>query len=289
MSNQKDYKQLEAESNQLWELAKYFVLEKSLMDMTEELWLRKLSLISLDISKEGIEDSLNFLDKAKDFSVIPSLKAFKIILKQICKSESFELYGPSFWSKFMEWDNHLEKNMIQTSSLMLIEKEEIRKKSNRTRQQMQQCFFIYSYGKLAANDLDGAIKVLEESVKFRYPFYLPPIYISNISKILTEAQRQADMGNISYLERIKEVCPPLDKDPLNIVHKVLKQKTVGSKWWGWNAIGVSEKEKMEMVKQHRKYSGRNSFLEAEKRRQSHVHQENKSKKPVVFRGFLPRQ
>ena len=45
-------------------------------------------------------------------------------------------------------------------------------------------------------------------------------------------------------------------------------------------------EKMEMIKQHRKNTGKNVYLEEEKRKRSNMHQKNNSQKPVVFRGFL---
>ena len=276
------------ESENIWNLAIRLIQDEKAMEMSGELWVRKLSLLSLDTSRDGIEQSLLFLNNAGNYGVVPSLKAFKMILKQVCRSDHFEEYGPTFWSRFMDWDRELENATSSNTenTMTLVEKEEIRKKTNRTRQQMQQCFFIYAYGKLDANDLDGAISVLQDAVNFRYPYYLPPIYISNVSKILSEAQRFADLGHLDNLKRLKEICPPLDKDPLSAVHSVLKQKSVASKWWGWDAIGISEKEKMEMIRKHKKSTGKAMHQEMENRRRSHTHQDNKAKKPVVFRGFL---
>ena len=288
-SKEFDPKQLEYESDKVWDLVLQFN-KSGHIKMTGELWMRRLDILALDKSEQGIQKTLDFFNACqKDFaSIEPTMKAYKIILKQICTSKHFKEYGSSFWARFLEWDNQHEAKMVQSVSqpLSIDQKEEYRLQTNRTRRAIQESYFMMAYGYLDAGDLNGAITILQESVQFRQPYYLPPIHLKSIYRILDAAQKQADMGILDPLKTLRDLCPPLHEDPLHMVQKVLAQKTVPSKWWGWQAIGVDEKEKEALMRRHQKANSKIMQREMGLRRKAQFSQENKAKKPLVFRGFM---
>lgn len=275
------------EATHVWNLALKMV-DEGYIQMTSELWMRRLYFLSLDTSKDGVEASMKYFESASGLAL--NIRAYKAIFYQLAKGPHFAELGLQFWDKFLAWDERLETKMIEraTSPLSAIEKDEVRAKSRRTRKEMQDCFMIAAHGMLASGgDLEGAIKFLSDSKVFRQPYYLPPLQLKSISKILHAAQRKADMGDLQPLKTIKELCPMVLDDPLAAVHAALRQKTIPIKWWGWSAMGVDEDQKQALIRKHEKAEIRVAQREVGYRKKSDKHQESKAAKPVVFRGFIP--
>ncbi|KAJ3345904.1 hypothetical protein HDU91_007191, partial [Kappamyces sp. JEL0680] len=275
------------EGQSLWELAEKYC-EMGLLSLDVDLWSRKLDLLCLDKSEAGIRNALAYFETAQTLGLEPEFKTYRGLLWQVLGSPHFKTHGKQVWDMFLEWDSQLEKRMSGASSgpLSLAEKEALRAKSKRTRRNMQDCFFSYAIAQSSNGDLDAALETLKESRDFREPYYLPPIELKKISRVVEEAKRRADSGDLGPLKLLQDLCPLLPQDPLAQVHAVLRRKTIPTKWWGWSAMGITKEEQAALLRKHEKANAKIHQREAASRNKASAHSANKLRRPVVFRGFV---
>ncbi|KAJ3323138.1 hypothetical protein HDV06_002150 [Boothiomyces sp. JEL0866] len=269
------------ESNELWDKICYFVDQK-MIKMTSELLVERLDNICAQPTRDNFDKALQFFDHDfEKYGVVPTAKAYRSVLKV-----AFERKGDlkqkaiPFWNRFLEWDSNLEDEMknMENGPKGLQDQEEFRLKTNRSRKVLQDSFLIVARGFARNDDLNSAIETLENARNFRQPYYLPPIKLSQISNLMEKATREADNGDHVYLQKLSELCPPVHHSPVSQVQSILKKKTIPKNWWGWQAIGIPEHERIKMVRKSQKLQRKKMDIEMTIRRRAEKSYQNRSAK-----------
>ncbi|KAH6564723.1 hypothetical protein BASA60_010167 [Batrachochytrium salamandrivorans] len=207
-----------------------------------------LTLLSNDPAPDAFTRALSFWDSL-DPSTRRSVSTFRTMIELAMRQSDTVDHGMTLWKEMLEWDASIEASYDDRSDgrLTRSEKERLRAEDRRTREIMLKMHIIIANGYSKAGNQKLAVKMLYDSILFRYPYYLPAIHFRDIPDITRVAQRNADNGDWSLMEDVLTLCPPLT-DPLTQIQHMLKLKTVPTgDWWGWRVIGV-DKHDMQILR-----------------------------------------
>ncbi|KAJ3393518.1 hypothetical protein HDU84_001648 [Entophlyctis sp. JEL0112] len=182
--------------------------------------------------------------------------------------------GDAVWREFVAWDAAKEAEMLgreDNLALSAYEREMIRVSQGRGHDSMRKAFVLLVQGYARMNELSKALDIIEASTVFRSdPKYLAPLTFKDVPNLVLKISEKAENGDLEPAQRLKELCPPPPpQTPTQEVQAMLKNKWTGGKnWWGWEALGVDERVRKNILRQQRKESERKAAYWAAKKRPS---------------------
>ena len=215
----------------------------------------------------ALEQSLEFFNtEYQKHGLSPTGPAHLSLLSLITRNKkSFELHGPAFWDRFLEWDKTMESQFDHLPApISEEEKERMRVQEHRGRDHMFKAFMDMARGYTRLGQTNHAIAVMEASQKFRAQDYLRPILFRDVWSLVEKARDEAEDGNWDLGKKLMEICARPDTDPISVVQKSLKLKNLPKHWWGWRSLGLSEDEIRKLQKRNRKEKEK-----AQMRKQAH--------------------
>ncbi|KAK6095687.1 hypothetical protein MT418_004361 [Batrachochytrium dendrobatidis] len=200
-----------------------------------------LKLLCTDPSHNAFARAYDFWNTLDPVSKKSIANYYCLITLAMRQSDTID-QGTVLWNSLLEWDAEMEKSLdVQSGEKMTrTEKELLRLQHGRSREIMFKMHLTMANGYALAGKIESAVKVLYDTVLFRYPYYLPAVHFRDISPIVKIAEQNADNAQWDLMNHILGLCPPIT-DPLSQVQHMLKLKAVPSgSWWGWNILGVDE-------------------------------------------------
>ncbi|KAJ1553959.1 hypothetical protein HK405_006415, partial [Cladochytrium tenue] len=136
---------------------------------------------------------------------------FKRVLGLVSRDRALmREHGESIWTRFLRWDEVREARLASasgTSRMTMEELEAARAKERRDRADVKQCFVFMINGRARLGDLDVALDLLDESARFRAPFYLPAIEFRDVPALVERARDAAEAGELGPARRLQRLCP----------------------------------------------------------------------------------
>ncbi|KAJ1343795.1 hypothetical protein BSLG_001606 [Batrachochytrium salamandrivorans] len=161
-----------------------------------------LTLLSNDPAPDAFTRALSFWDSL-DPSTRRSVSTFRTMIELAMRQSDTVDHGMALWKEMLEWDASIEAYDDRSDGrLTRSEKERLRAEDRRTREIMLKMHIIIANGYSKAGNQKLAVKMLYDSILFRYPYYLPAIHFRDIPDITRVAQRNADNGDWSLMEDV---------------------------------------------------------------------------------------
>ncbi|KNC99719.1 pentatricopeptide repeat domain-containing protein [Spizellomyces punctatus DAOM BR117] len=196
-----------------------------------------------------------FNEEYQRYGVEPGGQARSEVLALVTRDKrAMETWGQTMWDDFLKWDAEKEAQMMLNAPLhgdgLLTEgeKEIIRKREARGKMDMFRNFVRVVNGYTRIGDLDSALRTISESHRFRSYYFLPQIQFSDVWSLVIQSRDLAEDGKHDIARRLLELCPRPVKSPLDEVQRRLKAKYVGGGWWGWEALGLQQEERIKVAK-----------------------------------------
>ncbi|KAJ3214360.1 hypothetical protein HDU67_001748 [Dinochytrium kinnereticum] len=181
-------------------------------------------------------------------------KTYSLMLSLVSKDKDImKVQGRAIWEEFLNWDKVQEENLKSEKGFLTKDELEIeRQKQHRGKNVIVQNFIRMAKGLTRLNDVDGAMDVLDDSARFREPFYLPPIHFQHVRILVDKVRDLAIEGHLAPAERLRIICDPPSDNAVEEVKRVLKKQWVASDWWGWEALGVQEDKRRKILRDRKR-------------------------------------
>ncbi|TPX65069.1 hypothetical protein SpCBS45565_g05467 [Spizellomyces sp. 'palustris'] len=196
-----------------------------------------------------------FTEEYQRYNVEPGGQARSEVLALVTRDKrAMATWGQTMWDSFLKWDAEKEAQMMLNAPLhgdgLLTEEEKeiIRKREARGKMDMFRNFVKVVNGYTRIGDLDSALRTISESHRFRSYYFLPQIQFSDVWSLVIQSRDLAEDGKLDIARRLLELCPRPVKSPLDEVQRRLKAKYVGGGWWGWEALGLQQEDRIKVAK-----------------------------------------
>ncbi|KAI9357020.1 hypothetical protein DFJ73DRAFT_657386 [Zopfochytrium polystomum] len=183
--------------------------------------------------------------------VLRTGKTFRLALGTVCRDKmALRSDADRIWQKFLAWDTLMESRFGKKKKTEE-EREALRMMEGRGRKSVATSFINMINGMARLDKISEALRLLERTRSFRYPFYLPQVFYRDIEVLVEKIRELSEAGNVKPLRKLQALCPPATAlpteavgsgDRLIEVQKALRLKSIGKKWWGWEAIGVDQRQ-----------------------------------------------
>ena len=216
----------------------------------------------------GTPESLNSALKywrEIEAQVQPSLYIYASLIKACANHSSTLSDFEALWKQMLDWDMKQEALLEQPVSssdestkekqlchLSRSEKEVLRSRQGRGKQEVFQVFRIVARGYAKHNQYDKAVQILRDARMFRHPYYLPSLSFGDIREIVAKAKENADNGKWKLMSDVLDLCPPSSDPLVQVQHKLRSKVLPTSSWWGWRLMGIDTKEKHALVRKNLK-------------------------------------
>ena len=252
-----DLETLVKEAGQIWDLA-VRLHEKGELKLHAGLLDNQLAFICHAGLPDKEAKALEFYKTAyKKLGVQPTGKTYRHLLYLLSQPDYMN-EAQSLFNEFIDWDAQQEKHLLvdpsKYSSVERVEteKEKKRKLVHRDAKTVRYMYLSLIHGYATAKNVDKALETIDSAYRFRHPHYIERYQIREVRAAVELTQAKADDGDWSSFKRILELCPKRTDDPLQEIYHILGSKTIPKNWWGFEAMGVSDLEKKQMLRLHAK-------------------------------------